>query len=417
MPGFSGGTGFGSGGGFFGGGYSNPASYGGFGGLGSSLGSQGLPYGQGFNQITGAPIGAINQATYAQQQQQAQNSKINQAISDFLKAGSSGAPSQSAGYAPVSFAPQSYGPTAQAVSLVGSGGGIPTSTPTGSVQFASNPTNGLRTSASPSVGGSSAYTDILQSYADMEAALDGQGQSQLADIARRYGGYEGKTVQNAISRGLAPQYAAAPTFESGRAGTPLASMLRGLRYDQEAANRAAMEGINSQRANITQQRLSAAERMQQSLAQQQYQAAQLDLERQRLAQQDAQFKASLANQFRTSVQFGGPIGQGGGGQGGGGRGGGGTTTTTTTKGGNYYDDGARYGGGGPPSGILGGLYGPPSTSGSLDLGGTGGVPYYPTGADNPYGYGEYSFPGMPGGDFAGYGNFDYGLAGWDIGGG
>jgi hypothetical protein len=251
------------------------------------------------------------------------------------------------------------------------------------VQFASNPTNGLRTSASPSVGGSSAYTDILQSYADMEAALDGQGQAQLADIARRYGGYEGKTVQNAISRGLAPQYAAAPTFESGRAGTPLASMLRGLRYDQEAANRAAMEGINSTRAGITQQRLSAAERMQQSLAQQQYQAAQLDLERQRLAQQDAQFKASLANQFRTSVQFGGPIGQGGGGGGGGGRSGGIPNLGQSNLGGKggYFsggragDGGSTYGGGGPPSGVLGGMYG--SSSGgigetTIDLGGGGG---------------------------------------------
>ena len=265
----------------------------------------------------------------------------------------------------------------------------------------------------------SSYSDILQGYADMEAGLAGQGEAQLADIARRYGGYEGKTVQNAISRGLAPQYAPTPTFESGRAGTPLAAMLRGLRYDQEAANRAAMEGINSQRLNIQQQRLSAAERIQSAQAQQANQAAQLQLERDRLAQQNAQFREQLANSYRTTVQFGGSGGGGSGGSGSGGSRGGipNIGQTTTTKGGNYYDDGARYGGGGPPSGILGGLYGPPSTSGSLDLGGTGGVPYYPTGADNPYGYGEYSFPGMPGGDFAGYGNFDYGLAGWDIGGG
>jgi len=399
MPGFNG---YGGGGGYMGGngsfGYSAPQT--GYSGLGAGAGTQGLPYGQGFNQITGAPMGSINQGTYMFQQQQKQNAAIQSAINDFLKSGSSGASSQSGGYAPVSFAPQSYGQSAQAVSLIGSGG-VPAPTQTGSVTAPSSST-GLRTSASPAVGGASPYTDILQSYADMEAALEGQGQAQLADIARRYGGYEGKTVQNAISRGLAPQYAPVGTFEAGRAGTPLASMLRGLRYDQEAANRAAMEGINSQRAGITQQRLSAAERMQQSLAQQQYQSAQLDLERQRLAQQDAQFKASLANQFRTSVGFGGGSSGGSGGGGGGSRGGIPNIGQTTNLNNGQMDRYGYYGGNIPnniPSGVLGGMY---TGSGGDYFGGYSPAPY----AELPGA--TYDF-GMGGGGYGGdWGTgFDY----------
>jgi len=303
-----------------------------WGGVGSGAGTQGLPYGQGFNQITGQPFPAFASQAAAlsapaapqmsSQQQvaynggltQADQEEINRIRGPFTGGGQQGWQYQEAiqrvydraaarGRTPVSV------PSAQAISFAP--GGYTGSTG-GATAFApANGSNGL-TAARSAPAVPSSYGDILQGYADMEASLAGLGDSQLADIARRYGGYEGKTVQNAISRGLAPQYAPVGTFEAGRAGTPLASMLRGLRYDQEAANRAAMEGINQQRLGIQQQRLSAAERIQGAQASQSNQAAQLELERQRLAQQNAQFQASL-NQPRYTSGGGGSSGGGGGG--------------------------------------------------------------------------------------------------------
>lgn len=402
-----------------------------WGGVGSGAGTQGLPYGQGFNQITGQPFPAFaSQAAtlstpaapqMSSQQQVAYNggltaedqAEIARIRGPFTGGGVQGWQYQEAiqrvydraaarGRTPAS------NPTTQAISFAPGGY-------TGATAFApTNGSNGITSNRSASPIPSS-YADILQGYADMEASLAGLGDSQLADIARRYGGYEGKTVQNAISRGLAPQYAPVGTFEAGRAGTPLASMLRGLRYDQEAANRAAMEGINQQRLGIQQQRLSAAERIQGAQASQSNQAAQLELERQRLAQQNAQFQASLNQPRYTSG--GGSSGGGGGGV----RQGSGGLPNLGQTGIVNYGQLDRYGyypsniPNNVPSGSLGGMYSGSGNSGvTLNLGGS---EYYPVGTSNPYGYGEYSYPGQPGGEFAGLLGSEYGLTGWDIGGG
>ena len=376
MPGFSGGTGFGTGGGYFGSGYSaNPL-------VGANVGASG------YYQAGGAygyrpPNGSVP---------------------------GNGGGGQNNGQPVADAMPMYYAPPPPKLSMPTSMAlkGAQTPPTTAATAFAPTGTATLSTAASRSATPSS-YSDILQQYADMESSLDGQGQAQLDDIARRYAGYEGKGIQNAISRGLAPQYAPVETFEAGRAGTPLAAMLRGLRYDQEAANRAAMEGIASQRLGIQQQRLSAAERIMSAQAQQANQAAQLQLERDRLAQQNAQFQQQLANSNRTMVQFGGT----GGGSGGGGAGGSRNTIpnigqTTTLNNGQLdrygYYSGPNYG---SPSGVAGGMY---SGSGYLDLSGPG-AQYYPVGVSNPIGYGDYSYPGVPGGDFAdlgGYGGWEYG---------
>lgn len=400
-----------------------------WGGVGSGAGTQGLPYGQGFNQITGQPFPAFASQAAAisapaapqmsSQQQvaynggltQADQEEINRIRGPFTGGGQQGWQYQEAiqrvydraaarGRTPVSV------PSAQAISFAP--GGYTGSTG-GATAFApANGSNGL-TAARSAVP--SSYADILQGYSDMEASLAGLGDSQLADIARRYGGYEGKTVQNAISRGLAPQYAPVGTFEAGRAGTPLASMLRGLRYDQEAANRAAMEGINQQRLGIQQQRLSAAERIQGAQASQSNQAAQLELERQRLAQQNAQFQASL-NQAR--YPSGG--GSSGGGGGGGVRQGSSGLPNLGQTGIVNYGQLDRYGYAAAPTGSFGNY----SAGGYTSY---GGDPSQVISFSNPSWSDPYTSPADAGfggyGDiaqFGGYGNFGDWGTGFDFGG-
>ena len=244
------------------------------------------------------------------------------------------------------------------------------------------------------------YNQLLQDYANQENALNGYGQTQLADIARRYAGYEGKTVQNAISRGLAPQYAPTPTFESGRAGTPLAAMLRGLRYDQEQANNAVNEDINKQKTDLNSSRLQAYERILGAQANQANQQAQLQLERQRLAQQNAQFQQSLAAR-NTGAGYGGGSS---GGSGGGLRQGSGGLPNLGQTGIVNYGQLDRYGyypsniPNNIPSGALGGMY-----SGTSNY----NFPTYPA----PYA----ELPGATY-DLAGMGNFGGGAGGdWSTG--
>ena len=468
MPGFSayGGNGgyYGGGSGYFGGGASlAPATGYGVPSLGAGAGTQGLPYGAGFNQVSGAPLGSQNAAAYAKQQSDANAAYFKSAVdSQFSSGGKS--PSAPA----TSFASPyagGVGGSAQAISFSGGGApaqgqsfgslNVPTILPqptyytasqfAGSAPISEEQAHKAFLIQNGGWNGSVAaeplwqyveaskrylqdiknaygqqqanaanaqlrsqydqnqlsYNRLLQEYANQESGLDKLGQSQLADIARRYQGYEGKGVQNAISRGLAPQYANVGTFEAGRAGTPLASMLRGLRYDQEQANNAAMEDINTQKTSLSSNRLQAYERILAAQAQQANQFAQLQLERDRLSQQSAQFNQSLA-----ARQFGG----GGGGSSGG-------LPNLGQTGIQNYGQLDRFGyypgnvGYGAPSGVLGGFYSGSPTSAGYD-------PYYSPGSTygGQYEYGNVDFGGVssPADLFTGGG---YDLTGWDFMGG
>ena len=189
-------------------------------------------------------------------------------------------------------------------------------------------------------------------------------------------------------------------------------MLRGLRYDQEQANNAVNEDINKQKTDLNSSRLQAYERILGAQANQANQQAQLQLERQRLAQQNAQFQQSLAAR-NTGAGYGG--GSSGGSGGGLRQGSGGLPNLGQTG---ILNQGQldRFGYAAAPTGSFGSSAGSYSTytgdpSQVINFGGTGGWnDPFTSPADAGFGgYGDIA-------QFGGYGNFGDWGTGFDFGG-